>query len=325
MKQTTFADNGFELATKKTRKRVFLEEMNGVVPWARLVVVIQGYAPTAKSGRPPFPIEVMLRIHFLQLWNNYSDPAIEEALHDMPVYRWFVGLDAGASRLPDESTILRFRHFLEEFGLAKVILSEVNATLQSKGLLLKNGTAIDATLIAAPTSTKNDSGTRDPQMHQTKKGNQYYFGMKAHIGVDAESGLVHTVLTTPANTHDITQAQDLLHGQETDVFADSGYRGIEKREETKDLQVNWHIAMMPAKRRALNLETVSGQLRDAAEKIKAGIRAKVEHPFRVIKCQFGFTKVRYRGLAKNTARLSTLFALSNLWMVRKHLLHGPTG
>jgi len=325
MKQTSFADNGFDLATKKTRKRVFLEEINGVVPWARLVAVIQGYAPTAKSGRPSFSIEVMLRIHFLQLWNNYSDPAMEEALYDMPVYRWFVGLDAGASRQPDESTILRFRHFLEEFDLAKVILSEVNATLQSKGLLLKNGTAIDATLIAAPSSTKNDSGTRDPQMHQTKKGNQYYFGMKAHIGVDAESGLVHTVLTTPANTHDITQAQDLLHGQETDLFADSGYRGIEKREETKDLQVNWHIAMMPAKRRALNLETVSGQLRDAAEKIKAGIRAKVEHPFRVIKCQFGFTKVRYRGLAKNTARLSTLFALSNLWMVRKHLLHGPTG
>jgi IS5 family transposase len=162
-------------------------------------------------------------------------------------------------------------------------------------------------------------------MHQTKKGNQYHFGMKAHIGVDAESGLVHTLVTTAANVHDVTQAQDLLHGEETDVFADSGYRGVEKREEAKDLQVNWHIAMMPGKRRALNLETASGQLRNAAERVKAGIRAKVEHPFRVIKCQFGFTKVRYRGLAKNTARLHTLFALSNLWMVRRHLLQEMTG
>jgi IS5 family transposase len=267
----------------------------------------------------------MLRIHFLQLWNNYSDPAMEEALHDMAVYRWFAGLDSGASRLPDESTILRFRHFLEEFGLTKIILAEVNAILQSKGLLLKSGTAIDATLISAPGSTKNDGGSRDPEMHQTKKGNQYHFGMKAHIGVDAESGLVHTLMTTAANVHDVTQAQDLLHGEETDVFADSGYRGVEKREETKDLQVNWHIAMMPGKRRALNLETVSGQLRNAAERVKAGIRAKVEHPFRVIKCQFGFTKVRYRGLAKNTARLQTMFALSNLWMVRRHLLQEMTG
>jgi len=324
MKQTTFTDNDFKLATEKTRKRVFLEERNGVVPWVRLVAVIQGSAPTAKSGRPPFPIEVMLRIHFFQFWDNYSDPALEEALHDMPFYRWFVGLDAGASGLPDEFTILRFRHFLEEFSLARVILAEVNVTLQSKGPLLRNGTAIDATLIAAPSSTKNDSGTRDPQMHQTKKGNHYYFGMKAHIGIDAESGLVHTLLTAPANTHDITQAQDLLQGQEANVFADSGYRGIKKREEAKDLKVNGHIAMMPAKRRALNLETVSGQLRDVAAKIKASIRAKVEHPFRIIKCQFGFTKARYRGLPKNTARLSTLFALSNLWIVRGYLLHSLT-
>jgi len=198
MKQTTFADNGDELATKKTRKRVFLEEMNGVVPWARLVAMIRSYAPTANCGRPPLPIVVMLRIHFPQLWNNYSDPAMEEALHEMPVYRLLVRLDAGASRLPDESTILQFRHFLEEFGLAKVTLAEVNPTLESKGLLLKNVTAIDATLIAAPSSTKNESGTRDPQIHQTKKRNQNYFGFKAHIGGDAESGLVHTLLTTPA-------------------------------------------------------------------------------------------------------------------------------
>jgi len=206
------------------------------VPWASLLGLIQGYAPVAKSGRPPFPTETMLRIHFQQLWNNYSDPAMEEALHDMAVYRWFAGLDSGASRLPDESTILRFRHFLEEFGLTKIILAEVNAILQSKGLLLKSGTAIDATLISAPSSTRNDGGSRDPEMHQTKKGNQYHFGMKAHIGVDAESGLVHTLVTTAANVHDVTQAQDLLHGEVTDVFADSDYRGVEKREEAKDLK-----------------------------------------------------------------------------------------
>jgi IS5 family transposase len=177
------------------RKRVFLERMNGFVPWARFVGVIQGYVPTAKSGLPPFRIEVMLRMRFLQPWNNYSDPAMEEALHDTPVYCWFVGLEAGASRLPD--------------GLAKITLSDVNATLQSEGLLLANVTAIDATLIAAPSSNKNDSGMRDPQMHQTKKGNQDCFGIKAHIGVDADSGLVHTLLTTPANTHDSIQAQDI--------------------------------------------------------------------------------------------------------------------
>ena len=207
---------------------------------------------------------------------------------------------------------MRFRHFLEKFGLIKIILAEVNAILQSKGLLLRSGTAIDATFISASSSTKNDGGARDPEMHQTKKGNQYHFGMKAHIGVDAESGLVHTLVTTAANVHDVTKAHDLLHREETDVFADSGYRGVEKREEANDPQVNWHIAMMPGKRRELDLGTASGQLRNAAEKVKARIRAKVEHPFRVITCQFGFTKFRYRDLAKNTARLQTCFALSNL-------------
>jgi IS5 family transposase len=196
-------------------KRAFLEEVNGVVPWARLVAVVQGYVPTTKSGRPPVPIEVMLPIHFLQLRNNYSDPAMKEALHDMPFYRWFVGLDSGASRVPDESTILRFRHFLEEFGLAEFILAEPKVALQSKGLLLKNGTTIDATQIAAPSSTKSDSGTREPKMNQTKKDDQYYCGMKAHIGVDAKSGLVHTLVTTPASAHDVPQARNLLHSEET--------------------------------------------------------------------------------------------------------------
>jgi IS5 family transposase len=266
----------------------------------------------------------MLRIPYVQLWSNYSHPAMEEKLHDMPIYGRFVGLDAGASRLRGESTILRFRHFLQEFGLAKIVLAEVKATLRSTELLTKNGTPIDVILILAPRSTTKDSGTRNPQMHQTKKINQFYFGMKPHIGVDAESGLVHTLLKTPANTPDVKQTQDLPHGQETGVFADSGHRGIGKREEPKDFEVTLQIAMMSTKRRALNLELVSGQLRNVSEKIKASIRAKVRRAFRIITCQFGFTKVRYRGPTKNTARLNTLFALSDLKMVREHLLHGPT-
>lgn len=224
---------------------------------------------------------------------------------------------------PDESTILRFRHLLEAHNLSVQILATVNATLMAKGLLLKQGTVVDATLIAAPSSTKNQDGERDPEMHQTKKGNQWHFGMKAHAGVDADSGLVHSVATTAANAHDVTQAHALLHGEETDVFADSGYRGVEKREEiqAQHPDVNWHIAMMPGKRKMLDKETPMGAVLEKLEQAKASIRAKVEHPFRVIKRQFGFVKVKYRGLAKNTANLVTLFALSNLWMVRKRLLN----
>jgi IS5 family transposase len=266
----------------------------------------------------------MLRIHLLQQFFGHSDPAMEEALHDIPLYREFAKLDAGITRLPDESTILRFRHMLEQNDLGAQILAAVNAKLIDRGLMLKTGTVVDATLIAAPSSTKNDKGERDPEMHQTKKGNQWHFGMKAHIGVDADSGLVHTVTTTPANAHDVTQAHALLHGQEEVVFADSGYRGVEKRQEIQDKHagVDWEIAMMPGKRKALDKTNASQALTDRIEKIKASIRAKVEHPFRVIKCQFGHRKTRYRGLAKNTSQLLVMFALSNLWMVRKRMIQG---
>jgi len=250
---------------------------------------------------------------------------MEEALYDMALFREFVGLDAGEDNLPDESTILRFRHLLEAHDLSLQILATVNATLAAKGLLLKSGTVVDATLIAAPSSTKNSSGERDPEMHQTKKGNQWHFGMKAHIGVDAESGLVHTVVGTAANVNDVTQARALLHGQETDVFADAGYQGVSKREETQEINVNWHVAMRPGKRKVLDKSTPMGAILDKLEQVKARIRAKVEHPFRVIKRQFGHVKVRYRGLAKNTAQLHTLFALSNLWMVRRTLLQERRG
>jgi len=249
---------------------------------------------------------------------------MEEALHDIPLYREFAKLDAGITRLPDESTILRFRHMLEQNDLGAQILAAVNAKLIDRGLMLKTGTVVDATLIAAPSSTKNDKGERDPEMHQTKKGNQWHFGMKAHIGVDADSGLVHTVTTTPANAHDVTQAHAVLHGQEEVVFADSGYRGVEKRQEIQEKHagVDWEIAMMPGKRKALDKTKASQALTDRIEKIKASIRAKVEHPFRVIKCQFGHRKTRYRGLAKNTSQMLVMFALSNLWMVRKRMIQG---
>lgn len=321
MKQMSLGNTGFELSNKRTRKREFLDEMNLVVPWGELVALIAPHAPApgAKGGRPPFAVETMLRIHFLQQWFNLSDPAMEEALYDMPLFQQFVGLDVGTNRLPDESTILRFRHLLEANELSIRILAAVNSTLAAKGLMLKQGTVVDATLIAAPSSTKNKDGERDPEMHQTKKGNQWHFGMKAHIGVDADSGLVHTVVGTPANVNDVTQAAALVHGEETDVFADAGYQGVAKREEVQGIEANWHVAMRPGKRRALDKDSAMGAVLDRLEHVKASIRAKVEHPFRVIKRQFGHVKVRYRGLVKNTAQLQTLFALSNLWMARRAL------
>jgi IS5 family transposase len=302
MKQMSLGESGYERKTKRTRKREFLDEMNLVVPWAELVALIAPHAPAlgAKGGRPPFAVETMLRIHFLQQWFNLSDPAMEEALYDTALFREFAGLDMGEDHLPDESTILRFRHLLERHQLSLQLLATVNATLTAKGLLLKSGTVVDATLIAAPSSTKNSSGERDPEMHQTKKGNQWHFGMKAHIGA-------------------------LVHGQESDVFADAGYQGVSKREETQHVEANWHVAMRPGKRKALDKATPMGAVLDKLEHVKASIRAKVEHPFRVIKRQFGHAKVRYRGLAKNTAQLHTLFALSNLWMVRRTLLQGARG
>ena len=321
MKQMSLGESGFERKTKRTRKREFLDEMNLVVPWTELLSLIAPHAPRAKTGRTPFELVTMLRIHFLQQWFGLSDLAMEEALFETALYREFAGLSS-VERIPDRVSILRFRHLLEEHQLAPQILAVVNATLADKGLMLKQGTVVDATLIAAPSSTKNQSGERDPEMHQTKKGNQWHFGMKAHIGVDADSGLVHTVVGTAANVNDVTQASALVHGEETDVFADAGYQGVAKREEVQGIEANWHVAMRPGKRRALDKDNPMGAVLEKLEHVKARIRAKVEHPFRVIKRQFGHVKVRYRGLAKNTAQLHTLFALSNLWMVRRRLLQG---
>ena len=306
------------LSTRKTRKCEFLEQMELVVPWKALVEMIAPFYPEGRTGRPPFSLEAMLRTHFMQQWFTLSDLAMEEAFFDTPIYREFAQLDA-FGRLPDESTILRFRHRLEKHKLAEQILAVVNELLVQKGLLLKAGTAVDATIIAAPSSTKNKDKKRDPEMHSSKKGNQWHFGMKAHIGVDSESGLVHTVRGTAAHVSDVTEGNSWLHGQEEEAYADAGYQGIENRPDAKK-EVLWHIAMRPGKRAALDLENKRDALTEKIEKAKAGIRAKVEHPFRVIKRQFGFIKVRYRGLKKNTAQLVTLFALSNLWMARGKLL-----
>src|SRR3569623_47086 len=288
---------GLDLSTKRTRKREFLDEMRRVVPWSRLIALIEPHYPAGKTGRPPFPIATMLQIHFLQQWFGLSDPAMEEALYDVPLYRDFAGLDGGMTRLPDESTILRFRHLLETHGLAVQMFALINEILGEKGLMLKTGSAVDATLISAPTSTKNASGTRDPEMHQTKKGNQWYFGMKAHVGVDAESALVHTVIGNAADVHDILAAQALLHGEEADVYADARYQGIQKR--CAAGAVRWHVAMRPGRRRLLDLSDDLDAINAQIVRLKASGRAKVEHPFRVLKQQFGYTKTRYRGLMKN--------------------------
>ena len=315
MSQISFADAEYAGKRKKTRREVFLEEMEQVVPWKALLMVIEPHYPVAGRGRRPYPIEAMLRVHLMQNWFALSDPAMEEALYEIASLRNFAGL-ALSEAIPDETTILNFRHMLEASDLAEDIFKQVNALLARKGLLLKRGSIVDATIIAAPSSTKNEKGERDPEMHQTKKGNQWHFGMKAHIGVDADSGLVHTVTTTAANEADVEQVSALLHGKEKQVWADSGYRGAQSRVQH---DVKWHIAARPSDIAKLPEGKAKARVRQR-EHGKASVRAKVEHPFRVIKRQFGLMRVRFKGLQKNTAHLLTLFALSNLWMARRQLM-----
>jgi IS5 family transposase len=316
MSQISFSDAEYAGKRKKTRREVFLEEMEQVVPWKALLKVIEPHYPVAGRGRRPYPLDAMLRVHLMQNWFALSDPAMEEALYEIASLRNFAGLSL-SEPIPDETTILNFRHMLEESDLAEDIFKQVNAHLSRKGLLLKRGSIVDATIIAAPSSTKNAEGERDPEMHQTKKGNQWHFGMKAHIGVDADSGLVHTVTTTAANEADVEQVADLLHGKEEQVWADSGYRGAQSRVQRDDLR--WHIAARPSDIAKLPEGRAKARLQKSEHR-KASVRAKVEHPFRVIKRQFGLMKVRFRGLQKNTAHLLTLFALSNLWMARRQLM-----
>jgi IS5 family transposase len=316
MNQMSFSDAEYAGKRKKTRREVFLGEMDQVVPWKSLLGLIEPFYPVAGRGRHPYPLETMLRVHLMQNWFGLSDPAMEESLYEITPMRAFAGLSLNGP-IPDETTILNFRRLLETNALAPEILSRVNAYLGRKGLMLKRGTIVDATIIPAPSSTKNAQGERDPEMHQTKKGNQWYFGMKAHIGVDADSGLVHSVSTTPANEPEVEEVALLLHGKEVVAHGDAGYAGADKRVVRKGLQ--WQIAAKRGRIKAMPDGAAKSAL-ELLERRKASIRARVEHPFRVIKRQFGLLKVRFRGLTKNTAHVITLFALSNLWMARRRLM-----
>jgi IS5 family transposase len=313
MSQLTFAEAEYQNKKRKTRRELFLEKMDSLIPWAKLEKKLRKHYPKGENGNPPYPLPIMLRVHCLQLFYNLSDPAMEDALYEIEFMRRFAGLRL-SDRLPDESTILRFRHFLERHKLGEVIFDTVSAQLRQQGLMMREGTIVDATIIAAPSSTKNQDGERDPEMHQTKKGNEWHFGMKMHIGVDDRDGLIHSIETTAANVHDLTAADQLLHGEEQRVWGDAGYTGIHKRDAFKDRDVDWRIALRPGTR-----SNLADQLQEMLEGIKASVRAKVEHPFRTIKQQFGYTKVRYRGLAKNTNRLYVLSAFTNLLRAEKYL------
>jgi len=320
MKQISFSQAEFQRKKRLTRREVFLAEMEKVMPWAELLAVVEPHYPKGARGRPPIGLKRMLRVYFIQQWNGLSDEGVEDAITDSQALRAFVGIDLSREAAPDATTVLQFRHLLEKHELTKKLFEAVNARLSAAGLMMREGTIADATIIAAPPSVKNEAKSRDPEMHQTKKGNQWYFGMKAHIGVDAESGLVHTVVGTAANAADVTQTEHLLHGNEKDVFLDAGYVGAEKREELKDLDINWQIAMKRGKLKVVPEDTLVGQLLRKLESLKASIRSKVEHPFHIVKNLFHYRKVRYKGLAKNTAQLHTLFALANLMIAKRKLL-----
>ena len=292
--------------------------MDQVVPWKGLIALIEPHYPKGEGGHPAYPLMAVLRVHLMQNWFGYSDPALEEALYKTTILRQFSGLHL--DRIPDEISILNFRRMLEKHELAGGILQVINGYLGDRGLMLRQGTIVDATIIHAPSSTKNKDGKRDPEMHQTKKVNMYFFGMKAHIGVDAESGLVHSLVGTASNVADVTEVDQLLHGDETYVSGDAGYTGVDKRPEHQNRKMIWSIAAWPSTYKKHGKKSAIAQVRRKIEYAKAQVRAKVEHPFRGIKRQFGYTKVRYRGLIKNTAQQPTLLALSNLWMMRKRLL-----
>lgn len=311
MNQRSFASAEYAMKKKQTRREKFLADMERVVPWSRPVAVIEPLYPTSgRVGRQPIGISRMLRMYCLQQWYGLADEALEDALYDSQALRDFVGIDLSRESVPDATTLLKFRRLLLDNDLTKALFDEINAHLAEQGLLMRAGTIVDATIIAAPSSTKNKGNARDPEMHQTKKGNAWHFCMKAHIGVDAQSGLVHTVVATAANVNDVTQAGALLHGQETAAFGDAGYRGVDKREEAQGPK--WHVAMQPGKRRQQDLTRERARMLEKVEQLKASIRAKVEHPFHMIKNLFRHKKTRYKGLAKNQAQLFSLFGLANL-------------
>lgn len=310
--QKSFSDLEYANKKKLTRRDRFLAEIDKATPWGKLHQEIEPFYPKVKgAGRPPIGLARMLRMYVAQQCFGLSDEGIEDAIYDSQAIRGFVGIDLNRESAPDATTLLKFRHLLEANGLTKKIFDTINGHLAEKGLMMREGTIVDATLIAAPPSTKNKDGERDPEMHQSKKGNDWHFGMKAHVGVDAASGLVHTVIGTAGNVSDVTQAGALLHGNESVALGDAGYQGVEKRPENQGKSVVWHVAMKRSKRKALPKNKV-GRMLEKLEHLKASVRAKVEHPFHVVKNLFRHRKTRYRGLAKNTAQLFTLFGFANL-------------
>jgi len=314
MQQQTLASQAsFEKYGRKTRRELFLEEMNQVVPWSELEALVEPHYPKAGNGRRPVGLGIMLRTYFVQQWFNLSDPGVEEALYDSTSLRRFVGVDLGVAPAPDETSVCRFRHLLEKHELGGAMLDAVNHHLDSKGIRITTGTIVDATIIHAPSSTKNSTGERDPEMHQTRKGKQWYFGLKAHIGVDSKEGVVHSVCTSAASVADVHMLPDLLHGEERKVWGDGGYQG-----QTEVIrQAAPHAQDMTCRRtRFRNYVDEEARRKNTT---KSRVRAKVEHPFRILKHIFGFDKVRYRGINKNHHRLCVCFALINLYLHRKRL------
>ncbi len=322
--QPSFSEVEYSGKKRQTRRDQFLNQMEKQVPWQEWIALIEPFYPKGERGRPPIGCEKMLRLYLLQAWYNLSDEGMEDAVYDSQSLRKFSRIDLAHESVPDATTLLKFRHLLEAHKLPKKMFEELNLRLKQQGSLMCEGTIIDATIIKAPSSTKNERHERDPEMHQTKKGNEWHFGMKAHIGVDAASGLVHTLVTTPAHVADIAKTAELLHGKEEIVFADAGYTGIEKRSEIQELNqdIHWQVAM----RRGIFKKMAEGLQKEllwAEEYAKASVRAIVEHPFQTIKNVFGYDKVRYRGLAKNESRLYTLFASANLLMMGRKLAPAP--
>jgi len=328
MKQISFSSAEYAGKKRQTRREKFLGEMERVVPWPRLIALIEPHYPrSGRVGRPPVGVSRMLRMYFLQQWYSLSDEGLEDAIYDSQSMREFVGIDLAREQVPDATTLLKFRRKLEDNKLTEAMFEEINAHLGERGLLMREGTLVDATIIAAPPSTKNKDNTRDPEMHQTKKGNQWHFGMKAHIGVDADSGLVHSVHATAANESDVAHTHEVLHGEEQRVHLDAGYTGVDKRAEITQAQaegdirsdIEWHVAT----KRGLIKAMPEGALKELTvmlERKKAQIRSRVEHPFHVVKNLFHYKKVSYRGLFKNGARLFTQFALANLVLAKRALL-----
>jgi IS5 family transposase len=315
MKQTTFASLAYDQKKKQTRREKFLAEMERAVPWSELLAVIEPYYPTAgRRGRQPFPLATMLRLYFLQQWYALSDPGLEDALYEIESMRRFAGLDLADDALPDETTILKFRRLLERHELTAKLMKTISDVLDARGLLLKGGTMVDATIIHAAPSTKNKTKARDPEMHQTKKGNQWYFGMKVHVGADVHTGVVHTVSVTPANAADISQLPNLLREDDRIVIGDAGYVNDTYKRAARQAGVVWGVALKARPKRRL------GSAQKRRNRKMSSLRSRVEHLFRVMKRQFGYTKTRYRGLAKNAAQVFTLIGLTNLYLKRHALM-----